>query len=200
MGNFKRNNNSDRRGKGGGFSGRNPRRPVTMHKAICSECGKDCEVPFKPTGDKPVFCSDCFRNKRNDAPGRFGGKDFGKSNFGDRRMYKAVCDKCGKECEVPFKPTSDKPIYCNECFNKVGKGRSLDEAGRQQAGRQLEIINAKLDEILKVLTSFIPAKANEKKKNIPTKKEAVKLKPKKDSKSKGKKVASPKKAKEKKKK
>jgi CxxC-x17-CxxC domain-containing protein len=25
-----------------------------MHKAVCAECGKDCEVPFKPSGDRPV--------------------------------------------------------------------------------------------------------------------------------------------------
>ena len=35
-----------------------------MHKAKCSECGKDCEVPFKPTEGKPVYCRDCFRQKR----------------------------------------------------------------------------------------------------------------------------------------
>ena len=33
-----------------------------MHKAKCSECGKTCEVPFKPTGRTPVFCSRCFSN------------------------------------------------------------------------------------------------------------------------------------------
>jgi len=43
---------------GGNFGG-----PREMHKAICSECKKECEVPFKPTEGKPVFCRDCF-NKR----------------------------------------------------------------------------------------------------------------------------------------
>lgn len=33
----------------------------TRHPAVCAECGKDCEVPFIPRGDKPVYCSDCFR-------------------------------------------------------------------------------------------------------------------------------------------
>lgn len=39
-----------------------------MHKAVCAECGKECEVPFKPSGDRPVYCRDCYRNKR---PRRF---------------------------------------------------------------------------------------------------------------------------------
>jgi len=57
---------------GGGFSGggfsRGPRRdfggPREMHKAICSECKKECEVPFKPTEGKPVYCKDCWSKRR----------------------------------------------------------------------------------------------------------------------------------------
>ena len=46
------------------FKRRDFDRPQTMFKAICSDCGKECEVPFKPNGSKPVFCRDCFQNKR----------------------------------------------------------------------------------------------------------------------------------------
>jgi CxxC-x17-CxxC domain-containing protein len=28
--------------------------------AICSNCGKKCQVPFRPDGTKPVYCKDCF--------------------------------------------------------------------------------------------------------------------------------------------
>ncbi len=49
-----------RGGGGGGFS----RGPREMHKAVCSECGKECEVPFKPSGDRPVYCKDCFMKKK----------------------------------------------------------------------------------------------------------------------------------------
>ena len=35
-----------------------------MHKTICSECKKECEVPFKPTEGKPVYCRDCFAKKK----------------------------------------------------------------------------------------------------------------------------------------
>jgi CxxC-x17-CxxC domain-containing protein len=39
-------------------------RPREMHKAVCSECGQDCEVPFKPTEGKPVYCRDCYSKRR----------------------------------------------------------------------------------------------------------------------------------------
>lgn len=35
-----------------------------MFPAVCAECGKDTEVPFEPRGDKPVYCSDCYRKVR----------------------------------------------------------------------------------------------------------------------------------------
>ncbi len=32
-----------------------------MYDAVCSECGKPCQVPFEPRNDRPIYCSDCFR-------------------------------------------------------------------------------------------------------------------------------------------
>ncbi len=46
-------------------------RPAMMHKATCAECGKTCEVPFRPNGEKPVFCNDCFASKRDGQAGQF---------------------------------------------------------------------------------------------------------------------------------
>ena len=37
--------------------------PREMHKAMCSECKKECEVPFKPMEGKPVFCRECYAKK-----------------------------------------------------------------------------------------------------------------------------------------
>ena len=34
-----------------------------MHPVVCAECGKDTTVPFLPRGDRPVYCSDCFRRQ-----------------------------------------------------------------------------------------------------------------------------------------
>lgn len=46
----------------GGFGGRdNFSAKKEMFHAVCSECGEDCEVPFRPSGSKPVFCNACFR-------------------------------------------------------------------------------------------------------------------------------------------
>jgi CxxC-x17-CxxC domain-containing protein len=53
------NRGFDGGGFGGGFGG--GRRE--MHPAVCAECGKDTEVPFRPTGERPVYCSDCYRQQ-----------------------------------------------------------------------------------------------------------------------------------------
>ena len=62
MFNARRKNTNMAYGGGGGF--RRDFGPREMHKAVCSECGKECEVPFKPTEGKPVFCRDCYAKKR----------------------------------------------------------------------------------------------------------------------------------------
>ncbi|MCF7871802.1 DNA-directed RNA polymerase [Candidatus Woesearchaeota archaeon] len=49
----------------------------------------------------------------NDGPRRF--------NDGPREMHKATCADCGNECDVPFKPTEGKPVYCRDCFQKHRK-------------------------------------------------------------------------------
>ena len=35
-----------------------------MFPVVCAECGKQTEVPFEPRGDRPVYCSDCYRKVR----------------------------------------------------------------------------------------------------------------------------------------
>ena len=44
---------------GGGFGG-----PRQMHKATCSDCGKETEVPFKPSDGRPVYCRDCYQKHK----------------------------------------------------------------------------------------------------------------------------------------
>lgn len=44
------------------------------------------------------------------------------NNFNQRVLHKAVCADCKKECEVPFRPTGDRPVYCKECFSKRKTG------------------------------------------------------------------------------
>jgi len=52
-------------GGGGGYGassyGSYDRPQREMHTATCSSCGNEARVPFVPRGDKPVYCSDCYR-------------------------------------------------------------------------------------------------------------------------------------------
>jgi CxxC-x17-CxxC domain-containing protein len=41
-----------------------------------------------------------------------------RGSMGPREMHKATCSECGNECEVPFKPTEGKSVYCKECYMK----------------------------------------------------------------------------------
>jgi len=55
-----------------------------------------------------------------------GNRNFGgpsRSFGGPREMTKTVCSDCGKECEVPFKPTEGRPVYCRDCLPKHRKPR-----------------------------------------------------------------------------
>ncbi len=136
-----------------------------MFQATCNKCGNKCEVPFRPSGGKPVYCSDCFgqqgnkfQKKSGDRNRRFGDRN---SRSGDREMHQAVCDKCGNECEVPFRPTAGKPIYCNDCFGKStgrkGKER-VGGGGNDQVSQQLSALSGKLDRILSLLDPRVSKK------------------------------------------
>ena len=46
-------------GGGGGFRG-----PRQMHPAVCSDCGAETQVPFKPIEGKPVYCRDCYQKHK----------------------------------------------------------------------------------------------------------------------------------------
>ncbi len=56
-------------GGGGGYSSG----PRQMYPAVCSSCNKETEVPFQPRNDKPVYCRECFQDKRASAPSYGGG-------------------------------------------------------------------------------------------------------------------------------
>ncbi|MFZ0213933.1 MAG: zinc-ribbon domain containing protein [Candidatus Acidiferrales bacterium] len=34
-------------------------------KTVCSQCGKETTVPFKPTQGRPVYCRECFQQRRS---------------------------------------------------------------------------------------------------------------------------------------
>lgn len=159
---------------GGGRGGDRPE----MFDAVCDQCGKDCRVPFRPSGDKPIYCSECFETKRDDGGrddrgGRFESRErrpsFDRGGFRDReekQMFTAVCDECGQDCEVPFKPSSNKPIYCSKCFE--GKEGNKSNGGSNRGGcncdckADIEALNKKLDKIISILEPIKEVKATKK--------------------------------------
>jgi CxxC-x17-CxxC domain-containing protein len=69
---------------GGGSGGRSAsgagRAPREMFSATCSGCGQEAQVPFQPSGEKPVYCSSCFEKR--------GGSDrSGGNRYGGRGRY-----------------------------------------------------------------------------------------------------------------
>ncbi len=116
-----------------------------MHQAVCDNCRKNCEVPFRPTSGKPIFCSDCFQNNRGSDSGRFDDRNTGRSAGSDeRRMFEATCDECRNSCKVPFQPSGGKPIYCSDCF---GEKKGAGDKNRDH----FEELHNKLDKILLLL-------------------------------------------------
>jgi CxxC-x17-CxxC domain-containing protein len=160
-----RNDRGGRRDFGGAGS--------NMHEAICAECGRTCQVPFRPSGDKPVYCSDCFAQKRGgDNQARPERRDFNRRpDFRDRekRMFSAICDKCGKACQVPFQPTEGKPVFCDNCFDKGGSAKGGQ--GNSKGG-DLQALNAKLDKIINALIAAKIIKAEAKPAKVEEKKTA----------------------------
>lgn len=139
------------RGGSGGFRDRDSQR-TEMHPAVCDNCGKNCEVPFRPTSGKPVFCSSCFESKGG-GERRSEGRSFERPSFEDRKMYEAVCSNCGKDCKVPFQPRGDKPIFCSNCFeNKDNNITRISTPSQPQFEKQLKDLNDKMDKLLKLLS------------------------------------------------
>ena len=93
-----------------------------MFDAVCDECGKDCKVPFRPSGDKPIFCSECFEKK--------GGRD---SNRSDRRPTRRG-GFSGRD--------SGRPSQSN-----------ISDRSMSQFVEKIDILNTKLDTIIDLLSS-----------------------------------------------
>jgi len=111
-------------------------------------------------------------------------------------MFKAICSNCGKECEVPFKPTGSKPVYCSDCFEKFGGRGDRQSSDRPRFGdrkpefdqnkgqfdainSKLEAMSVKVEKILtllepKVIEAVAPEPVKEKKPRAKTKKVAKK--------------------------
>jgi len=156
MKDYKRDSRPDkRRGGSQSFSSGGNRERSIMYKTICSECGKSCEVPFKPTNTKPVYCNNCFSHKKPDE-GYSNNRSFGNnrsSSYEEKQLFTATCSNCGRSCEVPFRPSGNKPVYCSNCFERKDenvKGNDNNEIIEEIQG-QMEILEEKLDRIIALL-------------------------------------------------
>ena len=135
MGNFNRGGGGGFGGGrgGGGFGGnrgggrpsfrREDRGPVTMTKVTCDECKKLCEVPFRPTAGKPVYCNDCFRGQGGASQDRAPRRD-----FQDR-------------------PQAPRPTFT------VGS-----DGGSDTTKKQLELLNSKMDKLIASLENLTQTK------------------------------------------
>jgi len=114
-------------------------RPKEMHDAVCAQCNKTCQVPFKPNGRKPVFCSDCF--VRDENPGERGDfapqRSFRDDRGGDRgfdRSFDRGPDRSSDRSErAPERPQTDRQMA--------------------EVLGEMRIMNSKLESILKALTA-----------------------------------------------
>ncbi len=100
-----------------------------MHPAVCSTCGQACEVPFRPVGNRPMYCSACFHKQGGQQASGFRERKFDRPRFEDRR----------------------KPEFRGDT---VGGGNR----GMEQVVVQLEQMNSKLDRILRALPLFPASK------------------------------------------
>lgn len=87
---------------------------------VCKDCGNEFvfsvqEQEFyaeKGFQNEPTRCLSCRRARKQQL--NRGGRE--------RQLYDAICSNCGKETQVPFKPSGVKPVYCRECF-ELNKNR-----------------------------------------------------------------------------
>ncbi len=136
MGNFKRFSGGEHRGGGrfnkGGFGGnRRDGGRLEMFRATCAECGNSCEVPFRPTGERPVYCSDCFgKNRGGSERGGHERRDFAPrapqapaqdSRIDDlKRQMESIQSKLDKVIGM-LETVSRKPMATPEFYEKVEK-------------------------------------------------------------------------------
>jgi CxxC-x17-CxxC domain-containing protein len=92
----------------------------------CSDCGAHFTFSaeeqefFQSKGytNEPKRCPACRQTRKTERNGSRG------SSYGQpRQMFPATCAQCGKDTEVPFEPTSGRPVYCSDCYKKVRPSR-----------------------------------------------------------------------------
>ena len=81
---------------------------------------KKIDILISQSSQRPFEAKHFSKPLRSfDHSSRYGKGKQGNS-FGERNFAKAICAECKKECEVPFNPSGDRPVYCRECFPRRG--------------------------------------------------------------------------------
>lgn len=106
----------------------------------CSDCGQEFTFTaseqefFAQKGfSTPGRCPSCRAARKAAREGGSSSRSSygGGSSYGEpRQMYPAVCAQCGKETEVPFKPSGDRPVYCSDCYRQQNPSRSSGGSSR----------------------------------------------------------------------
>jgi CxxC-x17-CxxC domain-containing protein len=127
---------------------------------------------FRKGGFKPNFKKKSWDKPRGGDRNSFGG---------DKQMHPATCSGCGKACEVPFRPSAGKEVFCHDCFAKVKGEETFVRNDRNDRGgdrndfrnrsddrsfkpaptvgnmdavvRQLQVVTAKLDQLITIMNS-----------------------------------------------
>ena len=89
---------------------------------------------------KPVSHFNSFDKQERDVPRK---KFLAKRTSNKQDLFLVVCSKCGEHCEVPFKPSNSRPIYCSNCFKKSDSLKSTPSQAKE--------IKEKLDRIIELL-------------------------------------------------
>src|SRR5436190_9255505 len=94
---------------------------------------------------EPSRCPDCraARKSQRDSGSSYGsysssssyGGGYSSAGRGQREMFSATCSSCGKEAQVPFQPSGDKPVYCSDCFQQRGGNSRGGGGGGGYGGR-----------------------------------------------------------------
>ncbi len=110
----------------------------TDRTLICADCGQeftfsaDDQEFYSTRGfNDPKRCRSCRAQRRSGREGDGGGGGGGAAGSGggdymrapraEREMFDVVCSKCGQQTKVPFQPRGDRPVYCRDCFEQVGR-------------------------------------------------------------------------------
>lgn len=141
---------------GGGRGG--DRGEITMHKAVCDECHKPCEVPFRPSGDKPIYCNDCFGDKR-------GNEDRGpRRDFGGREGRRDFGGKPARSFDKPAQRDSDVGNQIKELSQKIDRILAVLEKNTQPKTEFKSVEKKVVAQVAKTeVKKVAPAKAEVKK-------------------------------------